>query len=514
MVSILKQRNKSHEHVILPNTASPLLWTIFILYVVLAAYTITHHELWGDEIHSWNIAKGSGSFFDLFSNTRYEGHPPIWYVMLWSISKFTHDPVALQFLNLIISYAIVFIILFYSPFPVIIKALIPFGYFFIFEYSILSRNYAIAILIAFCICIVIHRDFKRKTAVYYVLLFLLSNTHLLSLLLALSFHTYFVLSLKKHSEKNRSFITQLLPGIIILTPSVYFIFPPTDSSLNANYWLDRWKTIQLLSIVQLPVRAFVPIPLWSEYHFWDTNFLIGTGKLSTFSKWLTLFGSSGLVLVIIFLLKKNKKSLFFFLFNLLLFVLVSFVIPFTNERHVGFVFIGFLIALWFYSHSGLLSKRQKWIIVLLLSLQVIGGLIAITKDIKHPFSNSYRVNELLKKIPAGEKIVTDYWCLNTLSAFTDRSYYCVDLQREASYLLWNNELNSALNKDDRYSNGITSVLKQDAVTRVYMISIQRPGKLSQLDGKLPELFNVILIDKIEGAIEKGSDLYLYEITPK
>ena len=110
--------------------------------------------------------------------------------------------------------------------------------------------------------------------------------------------------------------------------------------------------------------------------------------------------------------------------------------------------------------------------------------------------------------------MTDYWCLNTLSTFTDRSYYCVDLQREASYLLWNNELNSALNKYDRYSNGITSVLKQDAVTRVYMISIQRPGKLSQLDGKLPELFNVILIDKIEGAIEKGSDLYLYEITPK
>jgi len=204
MDSILTTRNKSQEHVIVSKTGSPICWTIFILYVVVAAYTMAHHELWGDEIHSWNIAKGSGSFFDLLSNTRYEGHPPIWYVMLWSISKLTHDPVALQFLNLIISYAIVFIILFYSPFPIIIKALIPFGYFFIFEYSILSRNYAVALLIAFCICIVIHKDFKRKTAVYYVLLFLLSNTHLLSLLLALSFHTYFLLSLKKYSEKNRS----------------------------------------------------------------------------------------------------------------------------------------------------------------------------------------------------------------------------------------------------------------------------------------------------------------------
>ena len=473
-----------------------------------------HHELWGDEIHSWNIAKASLSFFDLLSNTRYEGHPPIWYVMLWSISKLTHDPVALQFLNLIISCAIVFIILFYSPFPIIIKALIPFGYFFIFEYSILSRNYAISILIAFCICIIIHKDFKKKIAVYYVLLFLLSNTHLLSLLLAASFHLYFLLQLKEQHKKYKLLLLHSFIAIVVFLPAVYFIFPPADSSLGTNYWLTRWKSIQLLSIVQLPVRAFIPIPLWAEYHFWDTNFLIGTGKLSAYSKLLTLLVSSGLVLLIIFLLKQNKKSLFFFLFNLLLFVLISFVIPFTNERHVGFVFIGFLIALWFYSHSRLISKSQKWIIVLLLSLQVIGGLIAITKDNQHPFSNSYRVNELLKKIPAGEKIVTDYWCLNTLSAFTDKSYYCVDLQKEASYLLWNSELNSALKKDDRYSSGITAVLKQDSVNKIYMISIQRPGKLSQLDGNLYDLFNIKLIDKIEGAIEKGSDLYLYELTPK
>ena len=133
MASILTAGNKSQQHTILSKTASPVRWAVFILYVVVAAYTMAHHELWGDEIHSWNIAKGSKSVFDLLSNTRYEGHPPIWYAMLWSICKFTHDPVALQFLNLIISYAVVFIILFYSPFPTIIKALIPFGYFFIFH---------------------------------------------------------------------------------------------------------------------------------------------------------------------------------------------------------------------------------------------------------------------------------------------------------------------------------------------------------------------------------------------
>ena len=161
-----------------------------------------HHELWGDEIHSWNIAKASGSFFELISNTRYEGHPPVWYIILWTISKFTHDPFAIQVIHLVIAWLIVFVVLFYSPFPFIIRILIPFGYFFLFEYSVLSRNYAIGILIAFIICIIIHKNFKGKILLYYFLLFLLSNTHLLSLLLAASIHLYFLLLQKEKASTD------------------------------------------------------------------------------------------------------------------------------------------------------------------------------------------------------------------------------------------------------------------------------------------------------------------------
>ncbi|HEY2726502.1 MAG TPA: hypothetical protein VGI61_04980, partial [Parafilimonas sp.] len=63
-------------------------WIVFILYIIIVSYAMFHHELWADELHSWNIAKGSNSFFDLIRNTRYEGHPPVWYVILWIVSKF------------------------------------------------------------------------------------------------------------------------------------------------------------------------------------------------------------------------------------------------------------------------------------------------------------------------------------------------------------------------------------------------------------------------------------------
>ena len=171
---------------------NPLLWGIFILYVIILGFTIAHHELWGDEIHSWNIAKASNSFSDLISNTRYEGHPPVWYIILWSISKFTHNVYYIQLVQGIIACAIVFLILFFSQIPVLAKILIPFGYFFLFEYGVLSRNYAIGILPAFIICVILHKNFRYRIIVYYVLLFLVSNTHLLALLLACSLHLYFL----------------------------------------------------------------------------------------------------------------------------------------------------------------------------------------------------------------------------------------------------------------------------------------------------------------------------------
>jgi hypothetical protein len=50
-----------------------LLWSAFIIYIIVSGLTIFHHELWTDELHSWNIAKASNSFLTLLSNTRYEG---------------------------------------------------------------------------------------------------------------------------------------------------------------------------------------------------------------------------------------------------------------------------------------------------------------------------------------------------------------------------------------------------------------------------------------------------------
>jgi hypothetical protein len=346
------------------------------------------------------------------------------------------------------------------------------------------------------------------------LLFLLSNTHLPGLLLAAGFLFYHLLVEFEQKKKPASILIPLFTGIIILFPAAWFIYPPPDSSLNTGYWIKRWNVQQLSSVAQAPLRAFVPMPAWWQYHCWNTQFLLEAQPAIKILKWLSPVLSLLVLISAAAMLKNNKKSLLFFLSALFLFFMVSFFLPFTNARHAGFIFISFLAALWFYCAEKKPNRIQHLIVIAVLSMQIIAGLFMVVKDVRLPFSNANQVKPLLKKIPAGEKIVTDYWCLNNLAAFTGKAWYCTDLQREASFLLWNSEMAAMLQRKNRYSDGIAGFMKKESTEKIYMLSIHPPEKLKLLDDRLTGLFKIKLLVKKDDAMEKGGNLYLYEITSK
>jgi len=492
--------------------ANRKLWSIFILYIFILSYTIAHHELWSDEIHSWNIAKASVSLFDLIHNTRYEGHPPIWYIILWSISKLTHDVTYIQMPQFIIASLIVFIVLFFSPFPLVIRILIPFGYYFLFEYAVLSRNYAVGILPALCICYILQKDFKGKLLLYYVLLFFMSNTHLLAAILAGSLHLYFLLWNIEQNKKTSTIFLHVFAGIVIFLPALYFISPPSDSELNMHFWIERLNIINQMRIMfQAPLRAFLPIPAWWNYNFWNTEFLLEAQSKYTVLKFVSPLVFITLLALIFYTLKEDKKSLILFATNLLLTFIIAGIYPLAYTRYVGFIFLSFIAASWLYCYEQPVSQNKNRVLNSLLVIQLIAGVFAVSKDIQLPFSNLYRVNELVKEVPANEKIVTDYWCLNTLEAYVDKPFYCIELGKEMSFILWDKEFAIAQNTPNRFLKGVKNLFEKEGIKKVYMISIHSQKELFQLGPQLAKSFKVALIDKREGAIEKGSNLYLYKI---
>ena len=494
---------------------TPFLWVIFLLYVLISTYTIANHEMWGDEFHSWNIAKASNTLSEVIHNSRYEGHPPVWYSILWTISRSTHHLGYVQLVHIIIACTSVFLLLFFSNLPVSLRVLIPFGYFFLFEYAILSRNYAVGILLAISICVVLSKNFRYKALVYYPLLFLLTNTHLLALLLAGSIHLYYLLLIYEQKKKLKSVYIHAFLGLLVALPACYFIFPPSDSQLNSQFWIDRWSIHHLFSFVQAPLRSFMPIPAWWKISFWNTQFLMELKDSSIIIFIISVLSSFVVVLLAFFVLKNNRKSLLLFFANFLLsFIVAVLVFPMTSTRYAGFIYIGFIVSFWLFCNETNVTRRNKFLIGFLLFVQLIGGVFSAIKDVRHPFSHAHQVKEILNQVPKGEKVVTDYWALNAVAAFIDKKMYCIDLGKEIFYLQWNSELGEICKKPYRYSDGVQKLFKDEGLKKVYMISTGSPSMLRNIDKQLYKSYKVELLEKREEAIEKGGGVYLYYIKQK
>ncbi len=485
---------------------------VFGVFILVAGYTMLHHELWADELHAWNIANGSKGFFELIRNVRYEGHPPLWHILLWSISAFTNDLLYVQLFHLLIAATVVYLALFKSPFPLLTRLLIPFGYFFIYEYAVLSRNYAIAVLLAFCLCLVIRKEGRRSAWLYYALLFLLSNTHILGIILAGSMHLYRVLLQQERGVMRPVLIRHFLLGGIVLLPAAWLSFPPSEGSLYFDFWIDKWKFDQVPITAQSFLRAFVPIPAWWEHSSWNTQFLLDLQREHRYLKFITPLISLGIATVLGGLLWKNKKCFLLFLSNTTLsFVFSCTLFSLGTIRYTGFLFIGFLVAWWLYCMESLPEKNKDRIVNGLLMLQLIASILPVVKDIRYPFSNFNKVQELLKEVPAGERTTTDYWALNTTSAYTGNGLYCIDLQRKMKFITWGHDYKIMSAIPNRYYAGVKHLFRQEGIGSVYMISSAEPERLLNFDPMLRDSFRVELVDQRIGAIEKGGNLYLYHI---
>lgn len=493
----------------------PGYWALFLLYLLILFFSISHHELWGDELHSWNITKASTSYPDLIRNIRYEGHPPLWYSLMWLVTRFSHNLVYLQALQYILAGGFSFLFIFFAPFPRLAKCLVPFGYYFLFEYGTLSRNYAGALVLAFALCILLQPGYRKRVFLYYPLLFLLANTHLLGAVLAAAIHVWRLLSWKAEHKSGPGLWIELVSGVLVILPSLYFIFPPSDSEMNMQFWIDRWNRQQLVDIAEAPIRSFVPVPAWWQYHFWNTEFLVSLKSYSLTAKICVTLLSLSLVLVAGWLLKKDRRALLFFLFNFLMTCLVAAIFPLNSARYVGFIFISFIVALWLYFQGrGALCSRQKNVLYILLLVQVISGAIALNRDFRYPFSNAGRVKELVAKVPLRECLVTDYWCLNNLAAFMDKPFYCIELNQELSYILWDQKMARAMKAATPYTNGFDRYFKTTGVKEVFLLSVNSPGRLADMEPEFTRFYRVQLVAERGGAIEKYSNLYLYKVSLK
>lgn len=128
-----------------------LLVAVFVLYCAVVSFGATVHEPWWDEGQAWLLARDA-SIGDLLSrHLSYEGHPPLWYLLLAIPAKLGLPYASLKVVAGLAGATGVLLLLFRLRFvPLAIRALTPFSFYLAYQYTVVARSYVLvgALLLA------------------------------------------------------------------------------------------------------------------------------------------------------------------------------------------------------------------------------------------------------------------------------------------------------------------------------------------------------------------------------
>ena len=384
-----------------------------LLYALLLGWFMQYHELWFDETEPWLLALYSNSYADLLHNKRFEGHPNLWYSLLYIITKSTSSLRALQVTQAVFAVGFVYVFLRYAPFPRVLKVLICFGYYGLFEYGIISRLYALELFTLFLLC----HFYPKRFSHWYLYLTLLA-VHAQTNLFGFFFSG--VMGLVLFSEAFRLWketaplvslsTSQKVLGLLLWTLGCAFSFwsmvRPNETGGNL---ITFWHPYYFYQAASRIWQAFAPVPVLI-IPFWNTSFLRTVFEIPL---------SALLMALIVGKLYRTKQlliPLLLLFITLLLFFALKWEGSIRHHAHFFFYTLAFLWLQSYYGQGNTLSHPfqflNRWsayllpyVLLICASLQVVAGVYALSVEKKYPFYGGKQVAQFLQTLPATSVVV-------------------------------------------------------------------------------------------------------------
>jgi hypothetical protein len=97
--------------------ALPTALAVTAVYLLVCGPLALNHAMWIDEAQAFLLARDSHSLRELIYNLRYEGHPPLWHLLLYGVTRVFVSYHALQVFHLLLAATTVFLVARWSPLP-------------------------------------------------------------------------------------------------------------------------------------------------------------------------------------------------------------------------------------------------------------------------------------------------------------------------------------------------------------------------------------------------------------
>jgi hypothetical protein len=352
-------------------------------FLAFAAAGTAGHEMWRDEHHAWLLARDAASPVEVIRNLEWDMTPPVWHLVLWVATRFTHDPAAMQVVNLVFATLAAWLVLRFAPFELPVRVLIVFGYFLAYEYAAISRVYALGALFIFTLCALWPERDRRAVAIG-VLLVLLANTPSLYGAIAAGFFVLLLLvELRTRPQWRRSALTTIVIGGVGILLALAQAMPRAENPFARGKMTAAFEPERIARLAELVVKVVIPIPDAGVYEWWSSNVIAGRIAVLDLGLAVACLG------LLAFLLRRHGAPLVAWGAVTAAVLFAGYQGFFLSVRHGSFIAVMFLAALWIGLRARPDAKPERGervVLVALLAIWVAGAVVALAKELRTEFT--------------------------------------------------------------------------------------------------------------------------------
>jgi len=387
---------------------------VVALHLVVATVATCVHEMWRDELHCWLVARDSPTPWAVVHARAYDGQPPLWYLLLWVLTRFTWHPALMRVVHVGIATSTALVFARFAPFSRWARALFALGYFVAYEYTALARCYSLALLFALLLCMDHPQRFRRPLWTGALLAALALTTTVATLvatayastLAAFAFSRWAARTSRGRAPDESSLVRALLPVAIAASAvlaAAACAWPPADSTVAhigeppEMPWDFAYTRV---------VAALVPLPA-PTFFFWNSNAVLDAIP----SAGLRFALAAALFAWAVFVVSRRAFAAVFFVLSTALLVGLFKGVYSGSVRHHGFIFVAFLMAAWIArgARPPRAGAPRLWerldrlrdaalapTVFAVLIAHVPGAAIAIAYDARYIFSSGKRAADTLR----------------------------------------------------------------------------------------------------------------------
>lgn len=476
------------------------------LYAIVLVFALKAHEPWGDEAQAWLIARDNSLWTIFRTRLHYEGTPILWHAFLHTLSVLHIPWHAVPYIGAVIAIAGIYVLLRWSPFPLVIRALLPFTFFFQYQYAAIVRSYVFFPLLLCTLC-VLYASHKRRIVAFAITAGLLVNLSMHGMIIGSIMVLLFIGKLyKEHRRRGAEVFADAFPsrgriaaatalfGVMWLA-AIYAAIPAPDLSFAIADTVNSGPVHNMLVsfigempghpvdlhihhppyIPPRPANAFLHPLAWAAWAATNPPGGLGPGFATVADNTLTIFSEMAwpiarsniiafafLTLTVLWIGARKRLH---YLLPWLAVIIVGAVL-WVADQHGGLYFITLLACIWM-AFQGTRNTAAPWLeksftamLLLVCCIQIGWSATTIFHDTQRPYDPGHATALYLQQHPVNGNTAAFHFQITSIQPYFKQNPF---FNLPTSYWMWSRNTDP----DEHYQQ----TLAQHPARIVYAVEI-------------------------------------------